>query len=119
MTGDPLIVVVSQRYARRDSRLRFPLISVCTALDMVVAFVLAVLYAFPLDMVHRMTALDARTTSETLEGTVICTGVNPNSYLGAIAGAAPDKDAVQLTPVGMCVDNAPISVKGSDGRYHP
>jgi hypothetical protein len=31
-------------------------------------------------MVHRTAALDARTTSETLEGAVICTGVNPNSY---------------------------------------
>jgi prophage DNA circulation protein len=38
------------------------------------------LYEFPLNMVHRTAALDARTTSETLEGAVICTEVNPNSY---------------------------------------
>jgi hypothetical protein len=38
------------------------------------------LYEFPLNMVHSAAALDARTTSETLEGAVICTGVNPNSY---------------------------------------
>jgi hypothetical protein len=31
-------------------------------------------------MVHRTTALDARTTSVALEGGVICTRVNPNSY---------------------------------------
>jgi hypothetical protein len=40
----------------------------------------ALSYEFPLNMVHRTAALDARTTSETLEGAVICTGVNPNSY---------------------------------------
>ncbi len=80
MTRNPLIVVVRRKYARCDSRLRFPLISVCDCAGHVGGIVLAV--------------------------------------LGAIAGAAPGKDGVQLTPVGIRVDNAPIPVKGADGRYH-
>ena len=47
---------------------------------LVIESVERLLYEFPLDMVHRMTALDARIPLETLEGTMICTRVNPNSY---------------------------------------
>jgi hypothetical protein len=38
--------------------------------------------------------------------------------LSVMASAAPGEEAVQVTPVGMRVDNRPIPIKGSDSRYH-
>ncbi|MGH8702027.1 MAG: M23 family metallopeptidase [Burkholderiales bacterium] len=36
----------------------------------------------------------------------------------SLATTSPDNDSVQSTLVTMRIDNVPISVKGSDGRYH-
>jgi hypothetical protein len=61
-------------------------------------------------MVHRTAALDARTTSETLEGAVIYTGVNPNSY-----EVMPEQEQLVAPPVGTIVhanDQGYFRVKG-------
>lgn len=54
-------------------------------------------------------------------GTALCMvvmlGLAPMAC-GGVASTASGASAVQVTPVGMRVDNVPIPVKGSDERYH-